>query len=95
MIMTWWTINTFYFYIDGAFRESIAVDNDMFKSDLEQASGNAYGYQAGDSFIFGFSSFNVADSTPIQFSNVVEKYANDALTELITNSVYANVGATA
>jgi hypothetical protein len=88
--------DTFYFYINGTFREAISVNEDaQFQAAKEQPSGNQYGYDAGDSFIFGVASYNVAKTTPVTFSNVVEKYDDVALAEITTNPVYANIGAQA
>ena len=84
--------------------ESVAITDTKFQPTNAQKSGKTYAYKEGDGFLFGISSYNLADgtqaegaakNTPATFSNIVELYGDEALLELQTNEKYAAVGAVA
>jgi len=74
--------NAFYFYIDSTFIEKIEVTSTKLQPTYATTSGKTYAYANGDGFLFGISAYNVATTTPITFSNIVEYYGDDAIAEI-------------
>jgi len=82
---------TVYVYVNDAYKTSISLDSDLF--DWTNVNGVKKEIKSTDKFIFGTSALLMDVAT----TTTELQYLTDdaALTEMTTNAIYANIGATA